>query len=256
MEEQIMRFAILTCAVLAMGGLDQVGAGTTYWDWESGTLEDWFAETTGTILTVEEPGHDSYYCMGVSGPEYARIRFDGPTIEPILLTGQTGSFLPMLEGADLYLEMDVPIPHGHGVYLDIYLYGEDHSSRWISYPYDGYGFSEELGDGWYRHHFANHHVMEYDPEWNPPPEFPYMTMHWADFYPDGDGIDNFTIIPGECLGDLDGDRDIDLADLAQLLAHYGTTSGAVYEDGDLDGDEDVDLADLAALLAVYGTTCD
>jgi hypothetical protein len=58
-----------------------------------------------------------------------------------------------------------------------------------------------------------------------------------------------------CFGDLDGDLDIDLADLAQLLANYGTPSGAVYEDGDLDTDGDVDLADLAALLAVYGTTC-
>jgi hypothetical protein len=59
----------------------------------------------------------------------------------------------------------------------------------------------------------------------------------------------------ECPGDLDGDGDIDLSDLAQLLAHYGMTSGAEYEDGDLDGDGDVDLADLAALLAVYGTSC-
>ncbi len=59
----------------------------------------------------------------------------------------------------------------------------------------------------------------------------------------------------ECFGDLDGDGDVDLADLAILLANYGTTSGAIYEDGDLDGDGDVDLADLAALLAVYGTTC-
>ena len=58
-----------------------------------------------------------------------------------------------------------------------------------------------------------------------------------------------------CYGDLDGDNDVDLADLAQLLANYGTPSGAVYEDGDLDADGDVDLADLAALLAVYGTTC-
>jgi hypothetical protein len=58
---------------------------------------------------------------------------------------------------------------------------------------------------------------------------------------------------GSIMGDLDGDGDVDLADLAQLLAHYGTTSGAVYEDGDMDGDGDVDLADLAALLAVYGT---
>jgi len=64
-------------------------------------------------------------------------------------------------------------------------------------------------------------------------------------------------IPDECdcLGDLDGDWDVDLSDLAQLLANYGMTGGATYEDGDLDADGDVDLSDLAALLAVYGTTC-
>jgi len=59
----------------------------------------------------------------------------------------------------------------------------------------------------------------------------------------------------DCPGDLDGDNDVDLSDLAQLLGNYGMTSGATYEDGDLDGDGDVDLADLAALLGVYGTTC-
>ena len=63
--------------------------------------------------------------------------------------------------------------------------------------------------------------------------------------------------PGTCflVGDVDHDGDVDLSDLAQLLANYGTTSGATYEDGDLDGDGDVDLSDLAGLLAVYGTTC-
>jgi serine protease AprX len=59
----------------------------------------------------------------------------------------------------------------------------------------------------------------------------------------------------ECLGDLDSDNDIDLADLAQLLSKYGTTSGAAYEDGDIDADGDVDLADLAQLLSDYGATC-
>lgn len=67
-------------------------------------------------------------------------------------------------------------------------------------------------------------------------------------------VDNIRLV-GTCVADLDDDGDVDLADLAQLLAHYGMTSGATYEDGDLDGDGDVDLADLAALLAVYGTTC-
>ncbi|MFQ5806229.1 MAG: hypothetical protein ACE5I3_07260, partial [Phycisphaerae bacterium] len=57
-------------------------------------------------------------------------------------------------------------------------------------------------------------------------------------------------------GDLNGDGVVDLWDLTQLLANYGATGGATYEDGDLDGDGDVDLSDLAALLAVYGTTCD
>ncbi len=69
------------------------------------------------------------------------------------------------------------------------------------------------------------------------------------FWPAVGGEDEF------CYGDLDGDNDIDLADLAQLLGSYGMTSGAAYEDGDLDGDGDVDLADLAGLLGVYGTTC-
>jgi hypothetical protein len=63
------------------------------------------------------------------------------------------------------------------------------------------------------------------------------------------------VFTGWLPGDLDRDLDIDLADLAQMLAHYGTASGAAYHDGDLDGDGDVDLADLAALLAVYDTDC-
>ena len=77
-------------------------------------------------------------------------------------------------------------------------------------------------------------------------------------YP-GWNIDDVEIVASDlgapCPGDLDGDDDVDLADLAQLLANYGTTTGASYADGDLDGDGDVDLSDLAALLSAYGTSC-
>jgi hypothetical protein len=58
-----------------------------------------------------------------------------------------------------------------------------------------------------------------------------------------------------CPNDLDGDGDVDLQDLANLLAHFGTTGGAAFEDGDTDRDGDVDLQDLANVLGSFGSTC-
>lgn len=83
--------------------------------------------------------------------------------------------------------------------------------------------------------------------------------HWRVWDGDEDGECRVDMGSDEfgshCPGDLDGDDDIDLGDLAALLANYGTTSGMTPEDGDFDLDGDVDLSDLSALLAVYGTTC-
>lgn len=59
----------------------------------------------------------------------------------------------------------------------------------------------------------------------------------------------------QCPADLDGNGSVDLTDLARLLSHYGTPSGAGHGDGDLDGDGDVDLTDLSTLLSQFGTTC-
>lgn len=56
-------------------------------------------------------------------------------------------------------------------------------------------------------------------------------------------------------GDLDHDRDVELSDLAALLAHFGVQNGATLAMGDIDGDTDVDLSDLATLLAHFGSIC-
>jgi hypothetical protein len=57
-----------------------------------------------------------------------------------------------------------------------------------------------------------------------------------------------------CPGDVDGDDDTDLTDLAALLAAYGSTPGDPNWNAtcDFDADDDVDLTDLAFLLADYG----
>jgi hypothetical protein len=61
---------------------------------------------------------------------------------------------------------------------------------------------------------------------------------------------NQTASVGGCSGDLDGDNDRDLNDLASLLSAYGINAS-----GDLDGDGDTDLNDLSAFLSVYGVPC-
>jgi len=58
-------------------------------------------------------------------------------------------------------------------------------------------------------------------------------------------------------GDTDGDGDVDLGDLATLLAAYGACSGepGYSAAADFDASGCVDLADLALLLSHYGTGC-
>lgn len=58
-----------------------------------------------------------------------------------------------------------------------------------------------------------------------------------------------------CGGDLDGDNAVGIGDLAMLLSHFGTPSGADPGDGDFDVDGDVDLSDLSVLLSIFGSVC-
>lgn len=68
-------------------------------------------------------------------------------------------------------------------------------------------------------------------------------------------LDAAAAVGVSCPGDVDGDGNVDISDLAILLSHFGQTVGATFADGDFDGDGDVDLNDLAVLLAAFGRTC-
>ncbi|MEX0586214.1 MAG: chitobiase/beta-hexosaminidase C-terminal domain-containing protein, partial [Pirellulales bacterium] len=53
-------------------------------------------------------------------------------------------------------------------------------------------------------------------------------------------------------GDVDGNLRVDLVDLAVMLAHFGTSSGARLSDGDLNGDGAVNRSDAAMLARNFG----
>lgn len=59
-----------------------------------------------------------------------------------------------------------------------------------------------------------------------------------------------------CVGDVTGDRAVDLADLSTLLSNFGLSANAAWRDGDFDGNDVVDLSDLAAMLGAFGVVCE
>ena len=72
--------------------------------------------------------------------------------------------------------------------------------------------------------------------------------------PNAEYFFNVALAPTPCLGDLNGDAVVDLADLIIQLANLGSTNASP-EDGDLDGDGDDDIRDLVRLLARFNSAC-
>lgn len=62
--------------------------------------------------------------------------------------------------------------------------------------------------------------------------------------------------PCGCVGDLDGDGDRDISDLAIILSQFGSTGDpGSLGCADIDADGDVDISDLASALSVFGVPC-
>lgn len=63
-----------------------------------------------------------------------------------------------------------------------------------------------------------------------------------------------TAIDLPCVGDINGDRQVNLSDLGVVLSNFGT-SNTDFEHGDLDADGVVSLSDLGIMLAAFGKPC-
>lgn len=103
-----------------------------------------------------------------------------------------------------------------------------------------------LGDG--QASLRDQHAMAYDAARN------RMTF-FGGYAGNALVLDDTWIWQTTLAGDIDGDGAVGISDLAILLSHFGTPSGASAADGDMDADSDVDLQDLATLLGVFGATC-
>lgn len=137
----------------------------------------------------------------------------------------------------------------YGNSLSVSIHGQMDASDHAPFEWAGFEACCLIEDGWE----VNPHYHQQSDSVDTPN---YISYDYAtDFTRSVAGyLADYAVVVEPCIGDLDGDDYVGLADLSILLAHYGMT-GASYEDGDLDGDEDVDLADLSELLAHYGETC-
>jgi hypothetical protein len=138
-------------------------AQSWHWNWDSGTPENWSGLGGDTQLTIESGRNGTFGLGATNGPPYELALFPileitGQDIPPGALVGYTtGEYLPM--NGEIFVDTNRTL-NGNGNYVDVMLIGQNGDvSRFHSYPYDGIGSIETLGDGWYRHHLANRYYI-------------------------------------------------------------------------------------------------
>lgn len=148
----ILSLLVASTSVLAE---DQV---VLQWDWNSGTTEGWYGLDGDTQLSIEAGRNGTTGLGAVNGPPYVVAQFpileiQNQSIVPGHLVGfEFGNNLPLTGeiSVDTSRTLD-----GAGNYVRVWIYNEFGSASFVSYPADGKGSIESLGDGWFRHHLVN-----------------------------------------------------------------------------------------------------
>lgn len=202
---------------------------------------------------------------------YGELPFD-PRIERVTdqaHTGNTSVFLSALgfnDNGGLWLERSITLPAGTydlGITVWLYSFAEAPVGAWTvgariqtSNPEEQYEF-EFLGSGgmqagWREYPLRRQITLtETSRVWLAAGLFINFEVE------QGWHFDDYTIDISPAVqtpGDVDGDFDIDLSDLARLLASFGICSGEPGFDAPADFDHDgcVTLADLSMLLSNFG----
>lgn len=61
-----------------------------------------------------------------------------------------------------------------------------------------------------------------------------------------------TVVPPDCIGDLDGDNDVDVFDFTEISANFGVGPNATRNQGDYNGDGVVDVLDFGVFAGDFG----
>ncbi len=253
---------IIDCDLAAAGNGDLIWSQNHTWLWyydaSVGTAASLGVSGVHPALHVTDEGVATY---AYQDPDTDEVRFfDGSETHLLGAGSSTGAFPAVWDGAVAWVgQSEVG---GDFTKSEIY-YWEDGQTQRLTNDDDAGGISDEYPTLWRNALIWSRSIDSvfspklfiWDGHLTDQLTFTtgkYASVHHGQLAWTGD--DGLYLADLFRNGDLDGDHDVDLADLAQLLGNYGETSGMNYSDGDLDGDADVDLADLAGLLGQYGYT--